>query len=484
MTHGDDSASTAAGGLAGHWSSVGAMAASYTAVSVTVTGGNLINAGGLAGVSGGALDASYATGDVTATTGANNTGGANAGGLAGFAGGTIRASYATGDASATATGRGVASAGGLIGNGDVTITASYSTGAATATADTDAGGTASEGGLDGAGSATANNSYWDTDTSGIAATTTATGVGTSTIALQAPTGYGTTTDIFGTWNTLDLEGDSTTTPADPWDFGKSWQYPVLKYLSLKDVQQRPQVTLKLSATSTLEDVTVTITATLDAAAKQDTVVEITVGEGATADETTLTIPATKTESNAATITPADNSEVGENDDVTIKGAVQPGGSGANKPADVTLAIADDESVEPNLVENVRVRTKETLAVVTWDALDGADGYTVEWTSRVSRGEANWSRSSSQEVSGTSTTVRRLVPGADYGFRVSATNMENSTSEDVVASTEGEDDGASPFATMTPDSDRDARRRRRRRRFRRHPWSRARRQRPCGRATAR
>ena len=122
---------------------------------------------------------------------------------------------------------------------------------------------------------------------------------------------------------------------------------------------------------------------------------------------------------------------------------------------MTLTITDDESLEPDLVENVRVRTKETLAVVTWDALDGADGYTVEWTSNVSRGEANWSRSSSQEVSGTSTTVRRLVPGADYGFRVSATNMENSTSvgapptQTCIASTEGEDDGASPFATMTP-----------------------------------
>ena len=161
------------------------------------------------------------------------------------------------------------------------------------------------------------------------------------------------------------------------------------------------------------------------------------------------------------------------------GAVQPGGSGANNPDDVTLdRSADDESVEPDLVENVRVRTKETLAVVTWDALDGADGYTVEWTSNVSRGAANWNRSSSQDVSGTSTTVRRLVPGSDYAFRVSATNMENSTSvgcttaegtdsEKCIASTEGEDDGASPFATMTP-TPTATRRRRRRPRFRRHP----------------
>ena len=120
---------------------------------------------------------------------------------------------------------------------------------------------------------------------------------------------------------------------------------------------------------------------------------------------------------------------------------------------MTLAIGDDESDEPILVENVKVRTKETLAVVTWDALDGADGYTVEWTSNVARAaQANWNRSSSQDVSGTSTTVRRLVPGSDYAFRVSATNMElvqRRFRPTVVTATEGEDDGASPFATMTP-----------------------------------
>ena len=178
---------------------------------------------------------------------------------------------------------------------------------------------------------------------------------------------------------------------------------------------------------------------------------LTVSEGAIADETTLTIPAGMTESNEATITPADDYDVGENDDVSIKGAVQPGGSGADNDEDgVTLMIADDESVEPDLVENVKVRAQETFAVVSWDALDGADGYTVEWTSRVSRGAANWSGSSSQDVSGTSTTVRRLRSGTEYAFRVSATNMANSASEAVIASTESdEEDGLSPFATMTP-----------------------------------
>ena len=83
--------------------------------------------------------------------------------------------------------------------------------------------------------------------------------------------------------------------------------------------------------------------------------------------------------------------------MTISGQVQPGGSGADNPADVTLEIGDDEAIEPVVVENVRVRTRETLAVVTWDAVDGATGYTVEWTSRVSRGVASWGRVSSMDV---------------------------------------------------------------------------------------
>ena len=104
--------------------------------------------------------------------------------------------------------------------------------------------------------------------------------------------------------------------------------------------------------------------------------------------------------------------------------------------------------EPAMVTNVRVRSKETLAVVSWEALEGADGYTVQWT-RTTRGEINWTRASSQDVSGTSTTVRRLREGTDYAFRVKATNV-GTWSATVPATTEGDqDDGVSPFPTPTP-----------------------------------
>ena len=65
-----------------------------------------------------------------------------------------------------------------------------------------------------------NNSYWDTETSGQA--TSAGGTGKTTVELVMPTGY---TGIYFNWN-LDLDGD--TTNDDPWDFGTSSEYPVLR----------------------------------------------------------------------------------------------------------------------------------------------------------------------------------------------------------------------------------------------------------------
>ncbi len=446
VTRGDVGISNA-GGLVGENVSGGTITASYATVAVTVSMGSP-NAGGLVGNNIGSLVATYATGDVSAT--ASEGLDANAGGLAGSSGGTVMVSYATGNATAKSSGTdGDANAGGLVGDGDGVITASYSTGVPTANADA---GTANVRGL-AADAATTTNSYWDTDVSRIPATTTPAieGMGTSTVALQAPTGYGTTTDIFGMWKVVIAPATS----SDPWHFGGNWQYPVLQYRNLDPADQRSQVTLVLTqATISEKGGKTTVTATQDREANLNTVLTVSVNsESVTlSDNTTLTIPAgSKASTGEVTITAVDNNDIADSatSTVAVSATVGQGGSGADNPDDATLTITDDDSLMPVLVKNVRVRTKETLAVVTWDALDGADGYTVEWTSRVSRGEANWSRSSSQEVSGTSTTVRRLVPGADYGFRVSATNMENSTSEDVVASTEGEDDGASPFATMTP-----------------------------------
>ena len=381
------------GGLAG--SSGGPLTGSYATGDVTATGGVNVAVGGLAGVNGSGwpIIGSYATGDATAT---GNTGIVGVGGLVGDGFyGDVAASYASGDV--TATGGAYVATGGLVGrnrggahsdgrccgavtasyaSGDVTatsggelqigglvgrnypsgvITASYSTGSLSGT-----GATITEkGGLVGAN--VDDNaivaSYWDTDASGTP--DDADGVapeGKTALEIVTPTSYG---GIYAAWNVdvdnADGDDDLTTGGDAPWDFGTSYQYPVLKYGGLDVAEQRRSVT-----------------------------------------PPSLTPP------------------------------------------------------EPVVVENVKVKTKETLAVVTWDALEGATGYTVEWTSNVARGRASWARFSSQDAARTSATIRRLAPGYDYAFRVRATNLDDSTSAQVMASTLGdEDDGASPFPTYTP-----------------------------------
>ena len=282
------------------------------------------------------IAASYASGDVTANGGAD----VKIGGLVGLNlwRGDITASYATGDV--TATGVDELYIGGLVGSNEVrssfivpgVITASYSTGSLSGTGAT----ATNKGGLVGAN--VDDNaivaSYWDTDASGTP--DDADGVapeGKTALEIVTPTSY---SGIYAAWNVdvdnADGDDDLTTGVDAPWDFGTSYQYPVLKYGGLDVAEQRRSVT-----------------------------------------PPSLTPP------------------------------------------------------PPVVVENVKVTTKETLAVVTWDALDGATGYTVEWTSNVARGRASWARFSSQDAARTSATIRRLVPGYDYAFRVRATNLDDSTS---------------------------------------------------------
>ena len=166
----------------------GDVEASYS----TGVSGGARAVGGLLGFANGAVKRSYSS---VATTAADEA----AGGLAGASEvGRVQASYATGAVSASSL------AGGLMGNpghggGGAHIIASYATGAVT-------GG----GGLAGSAAGTVTDSYWD-------------GAGGKTPSeLQTPTGY---TGIYANWN-LDLDGDSSTD--DPWDFGSNAMYPALK----------------------------------------------------------------------------------------------------------------------------------------------------------------------------------------------------------------------------------------------------------------
>ena len=226
-----------AGGLVGRNNSQGVIRASYSSATVTGKGtgqtlGTEGRPGGLVGSNLGTIAASFATGDVSATT--SVTGQylyqGNAGGLVGFNKGTITAAYASGAVSSLGT---YINSGGLVGENKSggTITATYSTGAATGDAQS---GQASEeiGGLVGKGGGTTSLSYWDRNTSGNSGS--AGGTGKTTSQLQTPAAYGTGNSIYANWN---VNVDGVTGNDDPWDFGTSSQYPILKYGALNTVSQ-------------------------------------------------------------------------------------------------------------------------------------------------------------------------------------------------------------------------------------------------------
>ncbi len=210
--------SASVGGLVGENKGTGVIRSSCADVSVTGTkpvSEDGRDVGGLVGFNEGAVRASCASGDVSGK--ANNTGG-----LVGnnAPGGSVTASYASGDVSGS--GRYI---GGLVGTNWGPVTASYASGNTMGGADT--------GGLVGHNGSTVTNGYWNSDRT--QATVTA-GVGKTTTELQSPTGY---TGIYANWN-VDLDYDGRAN--DPWDFGTSCQYPVLKYGALNPDDQRAPCT--------------------------------------------------------------------------------------------------------------------------------------------------------------------------------------------------------------------------------------------------
>ena len=190
--------------------SVGVISASVTSTNATGY------AGALVGDSAGVIVACWSTGSVTSTN--------YVGGLVGSSSGSITSSYST------AAVTGVARVGGLLGTKAAagSITDSYSTGTVTRSS-----GTATTiGGLVGestSGTGAVTTSYYDSTTSGCVSagsngcTTSAAGTTQTTSALQTPVGY---TGIYSTWN---ANIDSVAGNDDPWYFGTTSQYPILKY---------------------------------------------------------------------------------------------------------------------------------------------------------------------------------------------------------------------------------------------------------------
>ena len=238
---GDITNSYATGAVTGTGYSVGGLVGSNGVGSVTdsyatgvVTGnssvGGLVGNNGGFSSNGGDITNSYATG---AVTGNSNVGGlvGNNGGFSSN-GGDITNSYATGAVT------GNSRVGGLVGDNDEgDITNSYATGAVTGNSrvgglvgDNDEGditnsyatgavtGNWSVGGLVGSNRGSVTNSYWNTQTSGLATSAGGDGVtSANTAQLQSPTAPGTTTtEVYYGWS------------SDDWDFGTSLQYPILK----------------------------------------------------------------------------------------------------------------------------------------------------------------------------------------------------------------------------------------------------------------
>ena len=196
--------------------SVGVINASVTSTNATGY------AGALVGDSAGVIVACWSTGSVTATN--------YVGGLVGSSSNSITSSYS--HASVTGTAAQAAHVGGLLGaSSSSTVRNSYSIGLVTRT-----GTSINVGGLIGSGGAhDAPGSYWNTTTS--MWTTSAgsmTAVGRTTTQLQSPVGYGaSSSDTYYGWNidldNADGDSDRTTGVDDPWYFGTTLQYPILKY---------------------------------------------------------------------------------------------------------------------------------------------------------------------------------------------------------------------------------------------------------------
>ena len=186
-------AGSAAGALAGQLVAGSLVHRSYVQGGTITNSGSTSFIGGITGIQDGTIRASYATATVRTDGSQNNT---RAGGLTGEmqTSAVITASYATGPVSVSGSG---ASAGGLVGRsngGSTVITNSY--------CDTTVG----------------PSSCIGSQTGG--STQAATGYATSD--LQQPTGYA---GIYANWN-IDTDGDSNAD--NPWDFGTSSHYPLLK----------------------------------------------------------------------------------------------------------------------------------------------------------------------------------------------------------------------------------------------------------------
>ena len=241
--------SSAVGEITAYGANVGGLVGfgrNTTIISSYAAGGNIVGVSGVGGLVGSGeratISSSYAAGGdvggvvyIGGLVGSGNSvtislsyaAGGHVAGALGGAGGLVGSGENARVISSYAAGgnvSGFASIGGLIGSGEnATIISSYAAGGAVLT------GFGVGDGLVGSEGVTATDSYWDSDTTGVAAGIY--GLPQTTSELQLPTG---TTGIYTNWATDECDDGSLA-----WDFGTASQYPALTCTPNGVEAQRP-----------------------------------------------------------------------------------------------------------------------------------------------------------------------------------------------------------------------------------------------------
>ncbi len=381
----------------------------------SVAGGEY--AGALVGALRGTVVACYSTGNISATT-------RTAGGLVGWTPNAITSSYSTASVS------GPEHVGGLLGASQGgTVTNSYSTGVVTRSSGT----LTTIGGLIGSGTG-GTASYWDTQTSGCTSggsngcTTSAGGsgvTGLTTSALISPTTYGATSnDTYYGWN-ANLDGQPGND--DPWTFGAANQYPVLKYAGMDTTVQYnlqpPGIPTSVTVTPKADTLDVRWTAASYAtgykvqwkagaqsyaASRQGIVTGTRYKIPNLLAETTYTVRVIATKTGA------------------------PDGMPSAEQTGVPALLGSPA---------VMVAAKVDTLTVTWNAVNDATGYKVQWKSGVATyptADLALATHGQATIAGGSTTIHKisgLTAGTTYTIRVIATstniNVADSAPSDAV-----------------------------------------------------
>ena len=358
-------------------------------------------AGGLVGQSQGIIAASYTNAEVRSSRNRNNTGGLTPGGLVGhvIGEGQVIASYAIGPVA------GHDNVGGLVGNfNGGNLSASYATGRVT--------GSINVGGLTGVGAFNVSHSYWDTESSGLSSSTG--GTGQTTSALQSETDYD---GIYARWD-VDVDGRSGND--DPWTFGAADQYPVLKYAGLDTAAQ-----FAMQPPGIPTSVTVTLQAgTLDvrwraASYAMGYKVQWKSGDQSYAASRQGTVTGTRYN--------IPNLFVGTT--YTVRVIATKAGARDGRPS------AEQTGVPTALSSpTVMVAAKVDTLTVTWNAVNGATGYKVQWKSGSetypTSDQASAMRGQATIAGGSATThkISGLTAGTTYTVRVIATSTNSNVAD--------------------------------------------------------